>query len=121
MPKTLIVALLVVAGLCTGTASACRGHRQVPEHGHAEGHEVLAVEVTGIHLTAHEAYRAAALGLQPWPVAPDGEDVLFPVGSTPTFTVDVLVHDSTGPAGAAVRTLTLGGCGVRVPALRADP
>jgi hypothetical protein len=115
MLKPLACWMLAAAALATGPAIACRGNSQVPAHGQAAGYDVLAVEVTGVHLSAYEDYQAATLGLQPWPTGEDGEEALYPVSSTPAFQVRVLVHSASGETGEAVREFTLGGCGVRVP------
>ena len=118
MLKCLARFVFVAAALSANPVWACRGNTQVPPHGHAAGYEVLAVEVTGVHLTAYEQYRAATLKLQPWPKAANGEDTVYPTSSTPSFGVNVLVHGSTSPSGPIFRELTLGGCGVRVPGLK---
>jgi len=99
-------------------ALACRGNSQVPPHGGAAGYEVLAVEVTGVHLTSYEWYRATTLKLQPWPEKPDGDEWIYPTRSTPGFSVHVLVHSSTADSGPILREVSLGGCGVRVPTLK---
>ena len=99
-------------------AAACRGNTQVPSHGHAAGYEVLAVEVTGVRLTSYEWYRAATLKLRPWPKGPDGEELLYPSSSTPSFNVYVLVHASNSAPGEPLREFSLGGCGVRVPGVK---
>jgi hypothetical protein len=93
-------------------------HSRVPPHGQSAQYQVLLVEVTGTRLTDYEWYRAASLGLAPWPKAPDGEPVLY-VPSAPGFTVNVIVrHAVRGSGKPAVREFELRGCGVGVPTLK---
>jgi hypothetical protein len=111
----LMVALLAIA---PAQALGCRGTTGIPKHDDVGHYQVLAVEVTGVHLTDYEWYRAATLKLMPWPKTRDGEPVLYITSAMPQFKVNVIVRSASSGASQAIRDFSLYGCGIRVPALR---
>ena len=107
--------LLLLAG--TGPALGCR-FGPGPRYGEVSDFQVLAVRVTGVHLTGFESEELRKKDADVTSEESDDLDTISPVNSTPEFSVHVLVDSVLSGESEPTRTFSLGGCFVHMPTLR---
>jgi hypothetical protein len=120
MGKILAVALTACyLAAMASPVQACRRAPFLPEPGVAERFSaILAVEATGVHLTAYEFHQLVRRGIKEAPRQSDGIGYIYPTSSTPSFDVHVLVDSVVRGESEPARQFTLGGCGMAIPNLR---
>ncbi len=111
-------ALFIALSIAASSSWACT-RTGPPDQAKLADYSVLVVEVTGIHLTAYEAYRLAGRGDE----SRGKPSSIFAhyggiAGWTAEFTVDVLVDRVVSGASEPARTLTLSDCALPIPTLK---
>ena len=122
MKRNIAVALSTAIGLLAmaSTSHACRRPLWlVPQIDHLDRYSaVLAVEVTGIHLSAYEFHQLVRRGIRKPPQRADGIEYMYVTSATPDFEVNVLVDRPLRGKSKALRKFVLGGCSVEIAKLR---
>lgn len=93
MGKILAIAFTTCSlAAMTWPVHACYRAPLLPQDGVVERFSaILAVEVTGVHLTAYEFHQLVLRGIEEAPNGSDGLAYIYPTSSTPSFDVHVLV------------------------------
>jgi hypothetical protein len=102
-----------------GVAHACHGSAGPLPEDLPKYSAVLAVEVTGMHLTEYEEQELRDRGYRSWAPETSELDTMRVVSAgVDDFEVTVLVDKAVQGKSEPVRTFVLGGCGASVPALQ---
>jgi hypothetical protein len=103
----------------SGVVHACRGSAGPLPEDLPKYSAVLAVEVTGMHLTEYEEHELRDRGHRSWAPETSELDTMRVVSvGVDDFEVTVLVDKAVQGKSEPVRTFVLGGCGASVPALQ---
>jgi hypothetical protein len=119
MPRRHLLPILtaLAAMLAADPARACRGAAGPLPEDLPKYSAVLAVEVTGVHLTEYEDQALRDRGHRSW--APDTTEIdTIRVMVVEDFEVTVLVDQAVQGKSEPLRTFVLGGCGAHPPSLQ---